>query len=143
MRLSVHLDHAGPGRYDSIMVHRIETNNLGPLVLDGDRLRYRDGIDPEQWAMEEVRRIVVQAIGPRAIDAYLFGSRARGDVRLLSDADTALDGHGKPLPRPWLAELREALELSLVPFTVEIVDLAAAGPSLRRAVETEGIKWTS
>ncbi len=125
------------------MAHHIETKNLGPLVLDGERLRNRDGLDIEQWALDEVRRIVLRAIGERPIDAYLFGSRARGDARPLSDADIALDGHGTPIPRAWLAALREALEDSLVPFTVEIVDLAEASPALRTTVKKEGIKWTS
>ncbi len=92
--------------------------------------------------MAEVRRIVLEAIGDRPIDAYLFGSRARGRANPLSDADVALDGRGQPIPRDWLARLREALDASLVPFSVEIIDLAEAGEPLLDAVAREGIKWT-
>ena len=93
--------------------------------------------------MEEVRRLVLEAIGNREIAAYLIGSRARGDARPRSDVDVALDGHGRPIPKIWLAELRERLEESLIPFTVDVVDLAEASADLRAATRREGVKWTS
>jgi predicted nucleotidyltransferase len=124
------------------MAHRSENNPAGPLVLEGDRLRLRDGLDLERWAIAEVRRVVLQTIGDMDIDAYLFGSRVTGGSRPFSDIDIALDGQGRPLPGGWLAELRERLEASLVPFDVEVVDLAEASPAIRRAVFRDGIKWT-
>lgn len=96
----------------------------------------------EAWAMEEIQRIVLEAIGSRPIDAYLFGSRARGDFRSSSDIDLALEARDHTISITWLAELREKLELSLVPYHVEIIDLSHASPGLVEAIREEGIKWT-
>lgn len=92
--------------------------------------------------MEEVRRIVLDAVDHLVIDVYLFGSRARADAKPLSDADLALDNHGHPVPVECMAQLRNQLEQSLVPFNVDIIDLATANPNLIQAVQEDGIKWT-
>ncbi len=125
------------------MVSSTDSITVGPLVLQAGRLRPRPGLDIERWAMEEVRRLVLEAIENREIAAYLIGSRARGDARPRSDIDVALDGHGQPIPKMLLAELRERLEESLIPFTVDVVDLAEASAGLRAAARQEGVNWTS
>jgi len=105
-------------------------------------LHVRPGVDVERWALEEARRIVLDAVGEQDIDVYLFGSMARGDAHTSSDVDIALDGHGAPVARDWLEQLRERLDSSLIPFHVEVVDLGEASPALRRIVFEEGIPWT-
>ena len=141
MRLHVDLP-LGRG-YDSVVVSSTDSITVGPLVLQAGRLRPRPGLDIERWAVEEVRRLVLEAIENREIAAYLIGSRARGDARPRSDIDVALDGHGQPIPKMLLAELRERLEESLIPFTVDVVDLAEASAGLRAAARQEGVNWTS
>lgn len=116
---------------------------LGPLVLEEGRLRPLLGLDIEQWAIEETRRIVLDAIRGQEIHAYLFGSRARGDARPGSDIDVALDAYDAAVPKAPLALLRERLEESLIPFEVDVVDLADAPETLRAAVLREGREWTS
>jgi len=116
---------------------------LGPLVLEEGRLRPRPGLDIQQWAIEETRRIVLDAIRDQEIDAYLFGSRARGDARPCSDIDVALYAHDDAVPKAPLALLRERLEESLIPFEVDVVDLADASETLRAAVLREGREWTT
>jgi predicted nucleotidyltransferase len=91
--------------------------------------------------LDEVRRIVLDRVGGRGVVVYLFGSRARGTAGQASDIDLALDG-GEPLPPGLLSDLREALEESWVPFTVDLVDLATAGPDLRARVDEEGVRWS-
>jgi len=49
---------------------------------------------------------------------------------------------GRPLPKALVGELRERLEESLIPWSVDLVDLAEAGPRLREAVRREGVPWT-
>jgi len=70
----------------------------------------------------------------------LFGSRARGDARLNSDIDLALVPQ-RPISATEMAELREALEESQVPFHVDLVDYASAPSHLRAAIDQEGIAW--
>lgn len=71
----------------------------------------------------------------------LFGSRARGDARRASDIDIALVG-SEPLPLEELAEARQSLEESSIPFRVDLVDYATASPALKNAIDSEGIEWS-
>lgn len=89
-----------------------------------------------------VKRIVLSRLGDRRARVFLFGSRARGDHRPASDIDLALLPQD-PLPRGLVAEIREALEESPVPFFVDLVDLSEASPGLCERVLREGIEWTA
>lgn len=70
----------------------------------------------------------------------LFGSRARGDARRTSDIDLALRA-SQAIPAHWLAEAREAIDESRVPFRVDLIDYATAPPALKNAIDIEGIPW--
>ena len=118
------------------------TPSLGGFSPTELHTRHLSENQVEAWAMEETRRIVLEAIGSRPIDAYLFGSRARGDFRSSSDIDLALEARDHTISINWLAELREKLELSLIPYHVEIIDLSQASSGLVEAIRAEGIKWT-
>ncbi len=92
-----------------------------------------------------VKRIILSRLGDRRARVFLFGSRARGDHRPASDIDLALLPQD-PLPRGLVAEIREALEESPVPFfvdLVDLVDLSEASPGLCERVLREGIEWTA
>ncbi len=91
-------------------------------------------------AMERVREITLQVLGDRDVRVYLFGSSVTGRVRRSSDIDVAIDPL-RVLPSALLAELRERLEESEVPYDVDIVDLSAAAPEIRASVEREGLLW--
>lgn len=80
-------------------------------------------------------------IGRDAAQLYLFGSVARGDARPSSDIDIAIEAR-EPMPEALLATLRERLEDSNIPYTVDIVDLARANPDMQRRIRREGIPWT-
>src|SRR4051812_6088995 len=54
-------------------------------------------------ALQEVRRMVLDALGDRKAEIWLFGSCARGDVRQHSDIDVAILPR-EPLPAAFLAE---------------------------------------
>ena len=92
-----------------------------------------------RW-LAQVRDISVRILAPYDVDLYLFGSRARGDARLASDIDLAVDPRGE-LPRGALLDLEEALDESTVPVRVEVVDLRFAGRDLRARVHEEGVQW--
>ena len=117
--------------------------DLGPLELRDGRLRLRPGVDLERWALAEARRRVLEGLRGHAVRVWLFGSRARGDARPGADIDIALEAaDGRPLPKALVGELRERLEESLIPWSVDLVDLAEAGSRLREAVHREGVPWT-
>jgi predicted nucleotidyltransferase len=91
-------------------------------------------------ALERVREIIFQVLGDRDVRVYLFGSSVTGRIRRSSDIDIAIDPL-RALPPALLAELRERLEESEVPYDVDIVDLSAASPEIRASVEREGAQW--
>jgi hypothetical protein len=95
----------------------------------------------ESRYLEEVRRLVLRALGPGGARVYFFGSRASGREHRFSDIDVAVLPL-KPIPhRTWL-ELQETLEQSWVPYPVDLVNLEEAPSELRTRVEREGILWT-
>jgi predicted nucleotidyltransferase len=91
------------------------------------------------------RELIVRRLAPlaRRFDArlLLFGSRARGDGGDRSDIDLALKA-AQVLPADVLAEAREVLEESLLPFRADLVDYQATSPALRAAIDAEGIEWS-
>ncbi len=90
--------------------------------------------------LAKVKKIVLRRLRGHPARVYLFGSRARGDARHWSDIDVAVLAR-KPLPGGLLSEIREELEESSVPYTVDVVDLAEAGAQFRSGVEREGVLW--
>ena len=93
-------------------------------------------------ALERVREIIFQVLDDRDVRVYLFGSSVTGRVRRSSDIDVAIDPlHVHALPSALLAELRERLEESEVPYDVDIVDLSVASPEIRARIEREGLLW--
>jgi predicted nucleotidyltransferase len=103
------------------------------------KLRRPEPETEARW-LAEVRRIATRILAPHPVDVYLIGSRARGDARLASDIDVAIDPR-EELPQRVLAELEEAYEESTVPVRVEVVDLSRASPRFRARALEEGVKW--
>jgi uncharacterized protein len=91
-------------------------------------------------AIRELRRMVLNALGDRDAQIWLFGSCARGDVRQHSDIDIAILPRDR-LPPAFLAELAAAIDDSPIPYDVDLVDLQHADPTLIEEVRREGIKW--
>jgi predicted nucleotidyltransferase len=93
-----------------------------------------------KWAIEELRRMVLTALGEHDAAAWLFGSCARGEVRQHSDIDIAILPRGA-LPPAFFAELEAEIEESMIPYDVDLVDLRQADPALVDEVRREGVKW--
>lgn len=97
---------------------------------------------PSLLTLEERR--IVDAILARlvpAVSVCVFGSRATGQhVRRYSDLDLVLMTD-EPLPPDQLAELAEAFEESDLPWTVDVIDWAAAGAAFRQRIEADLRPW--
>jgi len=74
-----------------------------------------------QQSFSELQRIVWRFFDPMQVNAFVFGSQARGDADQTSDVDLALEGNVNEVE---LARLREALEESTLPYTVDVVDMS-------------------
>lgn len=93
-----------------------------------------------QQILDMVRQVIMAEIGDYPVKVYLFGSWARGEERISSDIDIALDG-SDGIPLEILTRLREAMEESTIPYRVDVVDLAEAAKVLVTKVRKEGIVW--
>ncbi len=90
--------------------------------------------------LDEVQHIVLEVLRNQQTTIYLFGSWAQGQATSHSDIDIAVEPH-RPLPAGMLANLRDRLEESHIPYRVEVVDLSKTDPYFRERVLKEGIRW--
>lgn len=91
-------------------------------------------------SLDEVRRLVEEALINYRARVYLFGSWATGKAHRGSDIDIAIEAE-KSISREALAHLRERLEESHIPYRVEVVLLNDADDALRRRILAEGVLW--
>jgi predicted nucleotidyltransferase len=91
-------------------------------------------------AIEDLRQMVLAALGEHDGAVWLFGSCARGDVLQHSDIDIAIMPRAE-LPSSFFSDLAESVEESSIPYDVDIVDLRSAAPTLVDEVRREGVKW--
>jgi len=78
-------------------------------------------------------RGIVAAHLPRGTAVWVFGSRATGRARPLSDLDLAVDA-GRRLTLDEIAALSEAFSESDLPYKVDIVDWHAVDERFRRII---------
>lgn len=100
-------------------------------------------IDPEREARykEIVRRIVLKILEPYPCRVYLFGSRAGGRIRRSSDFDIAIDGI--PEGQFWKVKqaIEEAVEESIVPHEIDVVNLGTVDSRFRESFERQKEVW--
>ena len=72
--------------------------------------------------------------------AYLYGSRVQGKSIKYSDVDIALDYHGEPLPDTVKSNLNSLLERSILPYSVDIIDLFSISQVFRHKIEKDFVK---
>lgn len=91
-------------------------------------------------AIEELRRMVLGALGKHDAAVWLFGSCARGEPRQSSDIDIAILPRDE-LPLGFFGELQADIEESTIPYDVDLVDLSHAASALVDEVLREGVAW--
>lgn len=87
--------------------------------------------------LSQIKTILASVFKNQECTIYLFGSRATGTPAAISDFDIAVLA-AEDISRE-LSLARERLAVSSIPFTVDLVDLRAAGAVLNRQVQAEGI----
>lgn len=70
----------------------------------------------------------------------LFGSRATGKNRPGSDIDISID-EGKAIDFSRIAQARDELEESSIPYKIDLVDYATMTPEFREEVGKKGVVW--
>ena len=93
-----------------------------------------------EQAIEELRRMVLDALGANDAAVWLFGSCARGELRQHSDIDIAILPRDD-LPLGFFGVLQADIEESTIPYDVDLVDLRHADAALVDEVRRQGVKW--
>ena len=93
-----------------------------------------------QRAIEQLRRMVLDALAGHDAEVWLFGSCARDAARQHSDIDIAILPQDQP-PSGFFARLEADIDESTIPYDVDLVDLRRADPALVAEVRREGVKW--
>ena len=94
----------------------------------------------KQDDLKVVRRIILDGLKGHRAKVFLYGSMARGEAAQTSDIDVAV-APLEPLPTGLLSAIREALEESLVPYPVELIDLSQVSPTWAEQIQKQGIPW--
>ena len=76
------------------------------------------------------------------VEVRAFGSRARGCARKTSDLDLLLMTR-EPLPPLVLAQLKDDLDESDLPFRVDVLDAADLGASFLATIEPDQVPFVS
>lgn len=83
-----------------------------------------------------LERTVLAPLKAAGATLFLFGSRARGDHSRYSDVDILIEGN---VDRMVIAHVREEIEESLFPYSVDLVEAEALAASYGSAVAKERI----
>jgi len=71
---------------------------------------------------------------------YLYGSRVNGKSVKFSDVDIALDCHDKPVTETIKSKLAAQFEKSILPYTVDIIDINSVSHVFKAKVEKDFVK---
>lgn len=82
---------------------------------------------------------IIKQLLPQA-NIYLFGSRARNDHQPESDIDVAIDNKQK-IDSYILSDIKEQIEESTIPFTVDIVDLNRVSDDFKKEILRDRVLW--
>ena len=85
--------------------------------------------------LEIVRGILREHL-PAGVKVWVFGSRASWTTKDSSDLDLALEGENA-LSHKLLGVLKDAFEDSVLPYTVDVVDIKTIGDSFRQIVKSQ------
>lgn len=87
--------------------------------------------------LAQIKAILTSVFKDKECTMYLFGSRSAGTHTAVSDFDIAVLA-AEDISRE-LSLAKEMLDLSNIPFTVDLVDLRAAPAAFCQQVQTGGI----
>ena len=88
-----------------------------------------------------VRAILADHL-PADVKVSVFGSRAKGTARPLSDLDLALEARG-PIPATVMIDLAEAFDESDLPWKVDLIDWTVTSARFRAMVAGDLVEFLS
>ncbi len=101
-----------------------------------------NSLNHEAIYVDMVKDIVLSRVDRSKVTVFLFGSRARGDHAPRADVDVGFLAD-KRLPPRVMHGIRNALEDSIVPLHVDLVDFSEKEPQLRESAFRDKTIWNS
>ncbi len=90
--------------------------------------------------LDITKNIVLQHIANNNFKVFLFGSRACGNEKKMSDIDIGILGNEK-FPLQLKFEIQEAIEESIVPFKVDIIDFFNVDGNFKEEALKKIVEW--
>lgn len=90
--------------------------------------------------LDLIREIVIRGLEDEDVKIGLFGSFADGTNTYASDIDIAVIPKGQLINRWKLSTIREKLEETTIPYTIDLVDFSTVSDSVKNTA-LENILW--
>ena len=90
--------------------------------------------------LDITKNIVLQHIANNNFKVFLFGSRACGNEKKMSDIDIGILGNEK-FPLQLKFKIQEAIEESIVPFKVDIIDFFNVDGNFKEEALKKIVEW--
>ena len=90
--------------------------------------------------LKHIRELIIKNLKGQKFQLFLFGSQVADRAGRASDIDIAI----LPItvfPRGVLSKIREELEESNIPYSVDLVDLSRSNPEFVQSVREKGVIW--
>ncbi len=97
-------------------------------------------MDIQDHYLKMLKNLVLAYTKEQPVSVWLFGSHAKGTAHRYSDIDIAILPLGQ-LPLSFISNLKEKIEQSTIPYSVDVVDLSQTDEVFRNKVLNEGILW--
>ena len=91
--------------------------------------------------IQQIKDMVLKFLRKEPVRVFLFGSWARGTAQTGSDVDIAVEYVEGASDLLKIAELRELLEESTIPYRVDVVNMQKASEGLVQEIRKDGIRW--
>lgn len=85
----------------------------------------------QRAAEKLIKKIIARFLDPREYEVFLFGSRATGKASKFSDFDVGIIGKN-PVPSKVLISIKDILEESNLPCTVDVVDFFSTAEKFKK-----------
>src|ERR1700728_2455067 len=90
--------------------------------------------------LKQLKNLITDFIRGLPVKVYLFGSRAQGTSNKLSDIDIAILPL-QQLPNDFMTNLKERIEESTIPYSVDVIDLSQVDDEFKRKILAKAIEW--
>jgi len=97
-------------------------------------------IDYDKKYLNQLKEIILSQIDTQKVMVFLFGSRVSDHHPSRADVDIGLLSHDK-LPNHLFHKIRNAVDDTIIPLEVDLIDFTRVTPSFKKEVLKDIIIW--